>query len=107
GVAVADIWEAISQGRRVARTTVLTVIQRLEQRGWLRRRQARGATRYVATTDRGRTVGRVADAFIQEFFDGSATELVRSLLGTGRLKPAEVNRLRAMLDEADAKGGRS
>lgn len=104
GAGVAEIWDVVGRSRRVARTTVLTVIQRLEQRHWLRRLPSRGASRYVANAPRDNSVGQVADEFIRDFFDGSASQMVRSLLGSGRLKPAEVNRLRALLNEAKGEG---
>jgi DNA-binding MarR family transcriptional regulator len=40
GATVAEIWDAIGQGRKVTRTTVLNLVSRLEKRGWLVRREA-------------------------------------------------------------------
>lgn len=46
GATVAEIWEAISKGRDVARTTVLNLVRRLDKRGWLKRANA---TAFIAT----------------------------------------------------------
>ena len=35
---VGEVWQAVSARRPVARNTVLTLVARLEEKGWLRRR---------------------------------------------------------------------
>jgi predicted transcriptional regulator len=102
GASVAAIWEAIAARRDVARTTVLNLVDRLEKRGWLRRTRAGGAFHYVATVDRATTARLLARGFIDEYFGGSASELVLSLLGGAKPKPADLRRLRRLLDEAPA-----
>ncbi len=48
---MAEIWQAIAARRAVGRTTTLNLVDRLEKRGWLRRRPAAGGYRYTATDD--------------------------------------------------------
>lgn len=103
GITVADVWDAISQRRPVARTTILNLLDRLEKRGWLRRIEQEGANRFVAAVDRDRTNARLASGFVEEFFGGSAANLVMSLLGTSQLDADEIQRLRKLL--ASAAGG--
>jgi predicted transcriptional regulator len=103
GATVADVWEAVSQRRPVARTTVLNLLDRLERRGWLRRIEQEGANRFIAAVDRDRTNSRLASGFVEEFFGGSAANLVMSLLGTSQLDADEIERLRKLL--ASAAGG--
>lgn len=100
GATVTEIWEAVSARRDVTRTTILNLVDRLEKRGWLERRKAGGVYRYRATVDRETTARLVAEEFVNEFFGGSASHLVMSLLGSKRLKPDEVERLRRLLDSA-------
>ncbi len=102
GATVAEIWEAISKGRDVARTTVLNLVRRLDKRGWLKRRKRDGVYRYVATIDRETATANAATKFVDEFFGGSATELVMSLLGTKQISKSEVNELRKLLDRASS-----
>src|SRR5262245_44678823 len=99
GATVAEIWETISANREVARTTVLNLVDRLEKRGWLMRRKISGAFRYAATVDREATSRLVAGEFVDEFFGGEASRLVMSLLGSKRLKPEDVERIRRLLDK--------
>ncbi len=99
GATVADIWQGVSQSREVARTTVLNLVDRLERRGWLRRRKGKGANHFVAVLSREKTERLLAGGFVDDFFGGSASELLMSLLGSRRLKADEVERLRRMLEE--------
>lgn len=98
GVTVADVWEAVSRGRGVARTTVLNLVGRLEKRGWLRRQSGEGPLRYVAAVDRDEATAGVAAKFVDEYFGGSAADLVMSLLGSQRLSAADVDELRRLLN---------
>ena len=98
GATVTDIWHAIGQQREVTRTTVLNQVDRLEKRGWLRRKKHEDGFRYVATLSRDQAARSMAEEFIDCFFGGSASELVMSLLGSKKLKRSEIARLRDLLD---------
>ena len=100
GLTVAEIWESISKNRDVTRTTVLNLVDRLEKRGWLKRTKSEQVFRYTATLDEQIATGQVAREFINEFFQGSASGLVMSLLGSRRLSTKEIDELRRILDDA-------
>ena len=104
GASVADVWEVISAKRSVTRTTVLNLVDRLEKRGWLKRKKLPRAYYYLPTVDRETTAKLLAGEFLDDFFSGSPTNLVMSLLGSRRLKQAEVEKLRRLLDQASSKG---
>ena len=106
GASVAEIWREISKMRPVGRTTVLNLVDRLEKRGWLTRRQAQGVYRYRATLDREKTTHALASEFVANFFGGKASDLVMSLLGNKRIKKDEVERLRKLVDRASPKSKR-
>jgi BlaI family transcriptional regulator, penicillinase repressor len=99
GASVAEIWDAISANRRVGRTTILNLVDRLEKRGWLSRRKIDGVFRYKPTVDRDTAAGHVAAEFVDAFFSGSASELVMSLLGSQRISRQEVDQLRLLLGQ--------
>ena len=106
GMTVAEIWDRVSQGRRVARTTVLTLVRRLARRGWLTRKKNGRSHRYLATRTHDQATGRIAAEFVDEFFGGSASELVMSLLGSNRIGPEDLARLQKVLSESQERGGR-
>ena len=98
GATVAEIWEQVSASREVGRTTILNLVGRLEQRHWLKRRKTKGAFRYLATIDRDTVTADVADQFVNDFFGGSASDLVMSLLGSKKVSKAEIKQLRLLLE---------
>ena len=87
GATVAEIWQAILAQRRVGRTTILNLVDRLERRGWLVRRDREKPCHYLAALGREETAVRLAGGFVDDFFAGSASNLVMSLLGSKRRKP--------------------
>jgi BlaI family transcriptional regulator, penicillinase repressor len=102
GATVAEIWQAISAKRDVARTTVLTMVNRLEHRGWLLRKHGDRGLHYIAARGKEGVTRQMAAQFVDEMFGGSAVELVRSLLGTQQITWEEIRRLRELLDQMDA-----
>jgi predicted transcriptional regulator len=98
GATVTEIWQAISAQRRVGRTTILNLVDRLEKRDWLARRDREKPCHYLAALGREETAVFLAGGFVDDFFAGSASNLVMSLLGSSRLKPGEIDRLRQVLE---------
>jgi predicted transcriptional regulator len=98
GATVSEIWQAIATLRRVGRTTILNLVDRLERRGWLVRRDREKPCHYLAALGREETAAGLAGGFVDDFFAGSASNLVMSLLGAKRLRPGEIERLRALLE---------
>jgi BlaI family transcriptional regulator, penicillinase repressor len=103
GATVTEIWQAIGQQRGVTRTTVLNQVDRLEKRGWLKREKHADGFRYVATRTREQVASGLAVEFVDSFFGGSAEELLMSLLGSKRLKPSDIARLKALLETRASK----
>lgn len=94
---VAEIWEHLAEEREVARTTILTQVQRLEARGWLKRKPRSRPALFRATRPREAALAGEADEFLDTYFEGSAAALVQNLLGAGKLDRGEVARLRKLL----------
>ena len=98
GETVTGLWDAIGQRRKLTRTTIQNLVDRLEKRGWLSRTKTEGGFRYIATTDRLETTRTLAEGFLDEFFAGSASDLVMSLFGSKRLTRRDLVRMRELLD---------
>jgi BlaI family transcriptional regulator, penicillinase repressor len=99
GLTIGEIWDAIRAGRDVSRTTALNLVDRLEKRGWLKRRKDQGVFRYAAAVERQSVESQLASDFVAEFFDGSAANLVMSLLGSQRISKTDIERLKRLIDE--------
>jgi predicted transcriptional regulator len=91
---VADVAGRLSH-RQYARTTILTVIQRLHAKGLLRRRKEAGVFRYSATQPRKQVLSRLIARFIENFLDGSPAPFVAYLTEARNITPGQ----RAALEE--------
>ena len=100
GATTLQVWEHISEKRSIVRTTVLNVVDKLEKRGWLKRKKINGEWHYWPTAKREEIEAAVADDFLQSFFDGSASELMVSLIGESKISATEIDRLKTVLDQA-------
>ena len=99
-VTVTDVWTVLTQRRTLARNTVLTLMDRLEKKGWLRRR-AEGQTHYYAATAlRAATLGEVVHRLVDAAFAGSAEGLILALLEGRGVSDAEAQRIRQLIDNS-------
>ena len=105
GATVAEVWQVVSETRNVARTTVLNQIDRLEKRGWLIRQQDGVGVRYFPAVSRDEASQSLVSGFVDDFFGGSASQLVMSLLGSNKLSHDDIRQLRSMLNK-QTKGGK-
>jgi len=86
-------------GRRLAYTTVLTVMQKLEKAGWLEHR-AEGKS-YIYTPKRSREEAGAGSVrqFLNRVFDGDALAMFQHLIRESDLSDAELGTLRKMIEE--------
>jgi predicted transcriptional regulator len=103
-VTVTDVWTALSRRRRVARNTVLTLMDRLEKKGWLTRRVAGPAHYYTAASPRAAALGGVVRRLVDAAFAGSAEGLVLALLEGRGVSDEEARRIRRLIDNARGRG---
>ncbi|WP_339735292.1 BlaI/MecI/CopY family transcriptional regulator [uncultured Gimesia sp.] len=94
--------EALS--RDVARNTVRTLLERMEEKGWVTHREVGRAFVYRAARPREESIGRKVREMVDTVCGGSTETLVAALLDYRGLRPGELERIRKMLKEA--KGGR-
>ena len=106
GMKPADVWVELRDERDVARTTILTLLKRLEQRGWIKRIAKSSPAIYVATVSKQEASSTQASNFLDAHFEGSASQLISSLLGNGRVSKAELTRLRKLLNQKTGKKSR-
>ncbi len=90
--------------RDVARNTVRTLLERMEEKGWVTHRKIGRTFVYSAARPREESVGRKVREVVETLCGGSPETLVAALLDFRGLRPGELKRIRKMLDEA--KGGR-
>src|SRR3990170_3091042 len=72
---VRDICDRMNQsGAKLAYTTVLSLLQVMEQKGLVRHRQSGKAYLYSAAAERDRTFRTLAGGFLEKVFDGAVDE---------------------------------
>lgn len=97
---VGEVWQDFSARRPVARNTVLTLVARLEEKGWLHRRADGNVLRYRAAIDQQSARRQVAQQLVDTAFRGSAEGLIMALLDESGLSDGESQRIREMLAKA-------
>lgn len=96
----ASVHEIIAalEGKPVAYTTTITVLERLRTKGWLRRTRSGRAYLYSATCDQHEYAARLMSLALDVTPDRDAALLSFA----GLLDPDEAEQLRRALDEAPA-----
>ena len=77
---VRDVYEALLEKRKVAYTTVMTMMKILEQKKYLKKTQADRAYVYRAAQPQRQVVGAMVRDFVNRVFNGSAEPLLVHLV---------------------------
>ncbi len=101
-VSVSDVRTELSKSRPVARNTVRTLLERMEEKGWLNHREEGRTYRYRATQPQRVTVGEKVLEVVEQVCDGSPETLVAALLDYRGLSKPELQRIRRLLDDAQS-----
>lgn len=98
---VRDVLEALPPARAIDYKTVQTFLRRLEAKGYLvSRRQGRSLV-YVPAVNPDDVIQETVHDFIGRLFDGEPLPLVEHLIKDQKLKAADIDRLRGLLDELE------
>jgi predicted transcriptional regulator len=97
---VRDVYETLLERRRIAYTTVMTMMNILEQKGHLRKQREEKAFVYAATRPERQVTGRMVREFVDRVFNGSARPLLVHLVEDRKLSEEDLGELRRLLGEA-------
>ncbi len=104
---VREVCDALSEKKRPAYTTVQTIVQRLEQKGAVRRsRKIGNALMFEPSITRKSVYRRLVDEMLQ-LFGGSAQPVVAHLLESGKLTLEDLKALEEVESSKKKKGGRT
>lgn len=99
---VKDVHEHISGRRTVGYTTVLKLMQRMEDADLIRQTGKSGRAHiFQASADKTKTRKRLLSGLLDNAFGGSTRALVLQALGDEDLNPEDIAEIRAMLDALD------
>lgn len=97
GATVGEVAEDFGTARGLARSTVLTMMDRLRKKGFLTRRLAGGVYRYQARASSEELTQGAIRRFVNRNLGGSVAPFVAYLSDSARLTDAEVKELEAVV----------
>jgi BlaI family transcriptional regulator, penicillinase repressor len=97
---VRDVYEALLKQRKIAYTTVMTMMKILESKGYLKKRRQDRAFIYSPTHPKNQVIGGMIREFIHRVFNGSAEPLLVHLVKSRRLRERDFQKIVRMVQES-------
>ena len=94
---VRAVYEELVERRKIAYTTVMTVMRTLEQKGYLKSSQDERAYVYQPARPKNQVIKGMVKEFVDRVFNGSAERLVAHLLEDRRLSESELREIARMI----------
>jgi BlaI family penicillinase repressor len=91
---VRQVYEALLEQRRIAYTTVMTMMNILEQKGFLKKSQDDRAYVYSPAQPQKQVVGSMVREFVNRVFNGSAEPLLLHLVEDQHLTEKDLDEIR-------------
>ncbi|HXU80493.1 MAG TPA: BlaI/MecI/CopY family transcriptional regulator [Polyangia bacterium] len=99
---VAQVQEVLErEGRKLAPTTVATVLRRLEAQGWVSHREQGRSFIYKATVSHKRAAGRMLTNLTRSLFGGDLPALVSHLLESHKVDRREIEEIRRLIADKE------
>jgi|SRR5215469_4072077 len=97
---VRDIYETLLRRRKIAYTTVMTTMNTLETKGYLKKRRQERAFIYRPTRPKNRVIAGMIREFIDRVFNGSAEPLLVHLVKDRHIREKDLERIVRMIEES-------
>ena len=98
---VRHVYEALRERRKIAYTTVMTMMNILEEKKYLKKQAEDRAYVYQATRPRSEVIKAMVREFVDRVFNGSAEPLLVHLLKDRRLSKKELEKIARRIEEAE------
>jgi predicted transcriptional regulator len=98
---VRDVYEALLGRRKIAYTTVMTMMKILVTKGYLKKTRQDRAFLYRPTRSKSKVIGGMLGEFIDRVFNGAAEPLVVHLVKEKRLKEKDLQKIVRMVEESE------
>lgn len=102
-LAVREVATFFEDERGLARTTILTVMERLRKKGLLTRRQIDGVFRYSVKIEKEYFLKHKVGEFIQRTLGGSVSPLIHYFIDRPNLSQEELDQLKALVSKMEDK----
>ena len=94
---VRDVYEALLEKRKIAYTTVMTMMNILEQKGHLKKTQEDRAYVYRSAKPRNQVLRGMVREFVNRVFNGSAEPLLLHLVEDRKLSENDLDEIRNLM----------
>ena len=98
---VRDVYEALLERRKIAYTTVMTMMKILETKGYLKKRRLDRAFLYRPAHPQNQVIGGMIREFIDRVFNGSAEPLLVHLVKSRHLSEKDLQKIARMVEESE------
>jgi len=96
---VRDVYEALLERRKIAYTTVMTMMKILETKGYLKKRRHDRAFVYRLVHPTSQVIGGMIRELIDRVFNGSAEPLLVHLVKSRRIREKDLEKIVRMIEE--------
>jgi len=97
---VRDVYETLLGRRKIAYTTVMTMMNILEEKGYLKKRAEDKAHVYRPAQAKAKVIRAMVQEFVERVFNGSAEPLLVHLVKDRHLSPAELEKIARAIKES-------
>jgi len=94
---VGEVAASFGEPRGLARSTVLTMMERLRGKGYLKRKQVRGMFRYSIATGPGEAMRSAVGSFVEKTLSGSVSPFVAWMSERAEISDDELAELEALV----------
>ena len=98
-VSVGEVAAGFGEARGLARSTVLTMMERLRAKAYLKRRQVQGVYRYSTATGPGEAMRSAVGQFVEKTLSGSVSPFVAWMAERGEVSDDELAELQALVKQ--------
>lgn len=103
GATVGEAAEGFGADRELARSTVLTMMERLRKKGHLSRRKVESVYRYTSPVSAATVLRDVVGGFVEQTLGGSVSPFVAFLAESEDLTEDELDELEALVSRLQSK----
>ena len=100
---VGEVAASFGEPRGLARSTVLTMMERLRGKGYLKRKQVRGMFRYSIATGPGEAMRSAVGSFVEKTLSGSVSPFVAWMSERAEVSDDELAELEALVAQLQSR----
>ena len=96
---IMELTKEIGEEQEWTKSTIITMLNRLEKKGAVVYREEGRAKRYYPVIDRDLVAVHETEGFLDKVYQGSVALMLNAMAGNRKLKEKDIRELRAMLDQ--------